>query len=69
MFELNPPSGKQTQWTESVLWSFGATIDDGSGPEACLIADQGGHLYGTTYGGGANVGGTAFELSLPSWGH
>jgi uncharacterized repeat protein (TIGR03803 family) len=62
-FELTPPTGKQTQWSESVLWSFG-TSGDGIGPDAALIAERG-NLYGTTFEGGANGGGTAFELTLP----
>lgn len=75
VFELSPPSGQQTQWTERVLWSFGA-IGDGWNPEAALIADSKGNLYGTTYVGGANCQptpplndsgcGIVFELSPPS---
>jgi len=58
-------------WTESVLYSFG-TGSDGNTPNAPLIFDAAGNLYGTTeYGGGTsqctyNVVsgcGTAFELS------
>jgi hypothetical protein len=42
---LNPLSRKQTQWTESVLWSFsGMSSDDGVDPEAALIADKSGNL-------------------------
>jgi uncharacterized repeat protein (TIGR03803 family) len=47
-----------------VLYSFGANgSGDGSLPKGKLILDQQGNLYGTTYGGGANANGTAFELS------
>jgi len=65
VFELSPPSGTSSQWSERVLWSFGAT-DDGTGPGAGLLADKWGNLYGATIGGGANGGGTVFELSPPS---
>jgi uncharacterized repeat protein (TIGR03803 family) len=66
-FELSPPSGQQTQWSETVLWSFGATKDDGGNPETGLIADQQGNLYGTNQSnGGKENAGTAFELSPPS---
>ena len=67
-FKLSPPAGKSTQWSESVLWSFGATSDDGVFPVAGLIADRWGNLYGTTEDGGANGSdaGTAFELSPPT---
>jgi uncharacterized repeat protein (TIGR03803 family) len=66
-FELSPPSGEQTQWSETVLWNFGATSDDGANPETGLIADQQGNLYGTNqFNGGKENAGTAFELSPPS---
>jgi hypothetical protein len=64
VFELRPPSGQQRQWSESVLWSFGAN-DDGKYPFAGLLADGWGNLYGETVKGGTNGGGTVFELSLP----
>jgi uncharacterized repeat protein (TIGR03803 family) len=35
---------------------------DGAQPEAGLIADVNGNLFGTTSGGGANGGGTVFEI-------
>ena len=68
VFELTPPTGQQTQWSESVLWSFGATSDDGQGPSGGLIADKWGNLYGTTASGGANFlrAGTVFELTPPT---
>jgi uncharacterized repeat protein (TIGR03803 family) len=37
---------------------------DGEGPEAALIRDTSGNLYGTTEVGGAHAGGTVFELML-----
>jgi hypothetical protein len=74
VFELSPPIGRQTQWRERVLWSFGAS-GDGDNPFAGLLADQWGNLYGTTDRGGLNTSclgplhelygcGTVFELSL-----
>jgi uncharacterized repeat protein (TIGR03803 family) len=65
VFELTPPSAKQTQWSERVLWSFGATSDDGEQPLAALIADRWGDLYGTTSVGGASNEGTVFAISAP----
>ncbi len=65
VFELSPPRGSQTQWSERVLWNFGAP-DDGEFPEAALIFDLRGNLYGTTAGGGTNnSSGTVFQLSPP----
>ena len=61
VFELSPGSGGT--WTEKVLYSFGATAGDGIGPVAGVILDANGNLYGTTSQGGANGGGTVYELS------
>jgi uncharacterized repeat protein (TIGR03803 family) len=48
---------------ETVLYSFCAAANcaDGSGPND-VIQDATGNLYGTTFGGGTNGGGTAFKL-------
>ena len=66
VFELSPPASGQTSWTETVLTSFNNT--DGALPAANLIADSGGHLYGTTSLGGASTQGTVFELTPPAKG-
>jgi uncharacterized repeat protein (TIGR03803 family) len=56
------PSGQQT-----VLYSFTGVNGDGSNPQAALISDNAGNLYGTTFsGGGTGCGsgcGTVFKLS------
>jgi uncharacterized repeat protein (TIGR03803 family) len=68
-FELIP--GANGAWTEKVLYSFcsASACADGGGPQAGLILDAAGNLYGTTGGGGStaqNCGshgcGTVFEL-------
>ena len=54
-----------TKGVETVLYSFQG-YPDGDLPEAGLIADKSGNLYGTTSGGGAGTagtGGTVFELA------
>jgi uncharacterized repeat protein (TIGR03803 family) len=70
VFELTPAKGGGT-WTEKTLHSFSANGTDGTSPSAGLIFDTVGNLYGTTQSGGANGGGTVFELSPSdhgSWG-
>jgi hypothetical protein len=44
---------------ETVLYSFDYT--DGGYPEAGVIRDSAGNLYGTTYQGGATGLGTVFK--------
>jgi uncharacterized repeat protein (TIGR03803 family) len=58
VFELIPNNGT---WTEKVLHNF-TSGDDGSGPEAGVILDSSGNIYGTTVYGGAYHGGMVFEL-------
>jgi len=62
VFKLTP---KSDGWSESVLYSFCSlsSCGDGSLPEAGLILDQAGNLYGTTTNGGPNARGVAFELT------
>jgi len=66
VFELSPPTGGKTTWTQTVLYSFDGA--DGNAPFGGLIKDTAGNFYGTTVGGGANSWGVAFELSPPKQG-
>jgi hypothetical protein len=70
-FELTPNQSK-TAWTETVLYNFCSQSNcaDGFSPQAGLIADGAGNLYGTTGLGGNNVSpcpgigcGTVFEIT------
>lgn len=51
-------SGKET-----VLYNFAANLRDGFEPVAGVIMDKAGNLYGTTVGGGSNIGGTVFKVT------
>jgi len=67
VFKLTPPAPGQTTWTESVLHSFSAQAH-GQNPEAGVIMDSSGALYGTTYFGGSIGWGTVFKLAPPAAG-
>jgi uncharacterized repeat protein (TIGR03803 family) len=49
-------------WTESILYTFTGG-HDGGGPEAALIFDSAGNLYGTATIGGLGFGGVVFRLT------
>jgi uncharacterized repeat protein (TIGR03803 family) len=63
VFELSPPVPPSTQWTETILHSFGSSSSDGQDPRGTLVFDAAGNLYGVTEEGGSSVVGTAYELS------
>jgi len=58
VFQLMPSA--PGTWTENVLYSFNG--EDGGLPDAGLVSDSAGNLYGTTNGGGAYGNGTVFEI-------
>jgi len=62
-FELVPNA--DGTWKEKTLHMFcsQSSCSDGANPEAGLVFDQAGNLYGTTAGGGANGSGVIFELT------
>ena len=59
-FELSPQNGRCCR--ESPVYSFG-NDNDGRNPQAGLVFDSAGNLYGTTANGGLHSGGTIFQLS------
>ncbi len=59
VFELTPAEGGS--WAETILHRFG-NGKDGIYPDASLIFDSFGNLYGTTTLGGADGSGTVFEI-------
>lgn len=60
VYELTPSNGS---WTQTVLHAFPTTGFDGQNPEANLIFDSAGNLYGTAVAGGAVGLGAVFQLS------
>ena len=68
VYNLRPPARATAsalgQWTETVLYAFTGS-PDGAHPEAAVVFDQAGNIYGTTLQGGSSNWGTAYEL-LPA---
>jgi uncharacterized repeat protein (TIGR03803 family) len=60
-FELTLTMGMS--WTETMLHSFDGNGMDGESPEAGVLQDTAGNLYGTTVNGGAYDYGTVFEIT------
>jgi uncharacterized repeat protein (TIGR03803 family) len=70
VYSLTPPAKGKTAWTYRVLHTFLGNYYkniDGANPNASLILDSSGALYGTTVLGGSFFEGTAFKLT-PSTG-
>ena len=64
VFELTAgPTARSGRWVEKSLHGFNFNGADGVCPEAGLIFDAAGNLYGTTVGGGTYNAGTVFELT------
>jgi uncharacterized repeat protein (TIGR03803 family) len=67
VYELSPPAGEGTDWTETVLYSFTGG-KDGAIPANDIIIDSKGAIYSTTDAAGAGKHGTVFKLEPPSGG-
>ena len=69
VFELSPPVNPGSRWTFTVLYNFTGGADGGQ-PQAGVVFDHQGNLYGTTEVGGGNVCqggcGVVFKLTRPS---
>jgi len=63
VWELTPPSGGGTPWTETIVHTF-TGAPDGNEPEAGLTLGPNGTLLGTTFEGGTSTNyGTIFQLT------
>ena len=61
VFKLSQkPNGS---WSEKILQNFSNNDPNGQEPLAPVILDSAGNLYGTTVAGGANHGGTVYEMT------
>jgi uncharacterized repeat protein (TIGR03803 family) len=60
VFELTPEA--DGTWTETLLYTFTGKADGGR-PEAGVILDAVGNVFGTTVNGGTGGGGTVFEIT------
>lgn len=58
VFEISANTG-----TETILHSFAGYPNDGQNPNAGLIMDGAGNLYGTTVSGGAASSGAVFKIN------
>jgi uncharacterized repeat protein (TIGR03803 family) len=63
IFELNPPTGADGEWTENTVYTFEGRLRDQGGffPNG-LVFGKGGLLYGTAYDGGASGWGNVYRL-------
>jgi uncharacterized repeat protein (TIGR03803 family) len=55
--------GAHGQWNQAILHNFLGT--DGGQPSAGVVLDHSGNVYGVAVDGGADGGGTAFEIVMP----
>jgi hypothetical protein len=66
VFKLNPPAKKGGDWTEKLLYTFQGNRD-GFSPDAGVILDAKGAVYGAAQGG-VSGGGIVFQLKAASGG-
>jgi len=52
-----------TNWSETILYSFGSVPSDGDDPLGVPVFDEQGNLYGTTFLGGNAACGTVYRLT------
>jgi len=55
IYQVAPPTGGGTTWTQTVLHTFTGVSPDGAHPYGSMGLNTAGALFGTTFSGGANV--------------
>lgn len=63
VFKLSPPAAGKTAWTETMLHEFVGS--EGANPQAGVVFDAAGNLFGTTQFGGSPIPSTVYELVPP----
>jgi len=67
-FSLTPPASPGGDWTEAILYNFGAGDRKGWEPNALVLSGETGALFGTTYTGYESLrDGILFELKPPAF--
>jgi uncharacterized repeat protein (TIGR03803 family) len=66
VYRLLPPAETGSPWTESVVYSFKGTPNDGAITRGAVCMGANGALFGVTEGGGPSNQGTVFELTPPA---
>jgi hypothetical protein len=66
VFKLTPPTKSGGSWTKTVLVSFPGTTTGGRSPNANIVFDANGAIYGTTDAGGTSNYGLVFQLAPPA---
>jgi len=67
VYRLSPPSPGSAGWTIKILHAFQSGTDS-EYPEAGLVGDASGHLYGTAFGAYPDRLGAVFKLTPPAAG-
>jgi uncharacterized repeat protein (TIGR03803 family) len=68
VFQLTPPAAGKTAWKETVLHNFTGDTVEGGYPQAPVLLDSSGALYGTVNFNAGWGNGAAFELTPPASG-
>ncbi len=66
VFKVAPAVAGQSAPVHTILHSFTNYPNDGATPYGALVNDQAGSLYGTTFAGGTQYGGTVYKLEPPA---